>query len=66
MGQGSENKTVFKLLVEVTLVIGEVSISFFILLLDTIRCIMFITLAKIPEHKESISPSNFYGQLPDY
>ena len=28
-----------------------------------IDCI-FIALAKIPEHKESISPSSFYGDLP--
>ena len=27
---------------------------------------MFITSAKVPEHEGSISPSSFYGQLPDY
>ena len=27
---------------------------------------MFIALAKIPESKRSISPSSFYGHLPDY
>ena len=27
---------------------------------------VLIALAKIPEHQESISPSSFYGQLPDY
>ena len=66
MGQGSKNETVFKLPVEMTLIIGQVSISFFMLLLDTIRCIMFITSAKIPKHEGSISPFNCYGQLADY
>ena len=27
---------------------------------------MIIASAKIPEHKGSISPSSFYGHLPDY
>ena len=27
---------------------------------------LFIALAKIPEREESISPSNFYGEQPDY
>ena len=66
MGQGSKNETVFKLPVEMTLIIGRVSISFFILLLDTIRCIIFITSAKIPKHEGSTSPFNFYGQFPDF
>ena len=30
-----------------------------------IQC-MFIAPAKIPECEGSISPSNFYGQLPEY
>ena len=28
--------------------------------------LIFIASAKIPERKGSISPSSFYGQLPDY
>ena len=27
---------------------------------------MFIVSAKIPERERSISPTSFYGQLPDY
>ena len=41
-------------------------ISFFILRSVLIRCIVFIASAKIPERAASISPSNLYGQLPDY
>ena len=31
-----------------------------------IRCIAFIASAKTPTRNGSISPSRFYGQLPDY
>ena len=31
-----------------------------------IRCIVFIASGKIPEREGSISPSSFYGELPDY
>ena len=31
-----------------------------------VRIFMFIASAKIPEREESISPSSFHGQLPDY
>ena len=38
--------------------------------IDCVSCrevnAMLITLAKIPESEGSISPSNFYWQLPDY
>ena len=30
------------------------------------KMVLFITLAKILEREGSISPSSFYGQLPDY
>ena len=30
------------------------------------KIVLFIGSAKIPEHKGSISPSSFYGQLPNY
>ena len=31
-----------------------------------VRIFVFIVLTKIPEREGSISPSSFYGQLPDY
>ena len=31
-----------------------------------VRIFVFITSAKLPEPEGSISPSSFYGQLPDY
>ena len=31
-----------------------------------VRIFAFIASARIPESEESISPSSFYGQLPDY
>ena len=37
---------------------------FYFLILITY--IVFIVSAEIPEHEGSISPSSFYGQLPDY
>ena len=30
------------------------------------KIVLFIASAKIPEREGSISPSSFYGQLPDY
>ena len=30
------------------------------------KIVLFIGSAKIPEREGSISPSSFYGQLPDY
>ena len=30
------------------------------------KSVLFIASAKIPEREGSISPSSFYGQLPDY
>ena len=59
----------FKLAVEITLVIGRISTqcipsSFYCLIL--IRCIVFIASAKISEREGSISPSSFYGQLADF
>ena len=58
MGQQSKNKTVFKLPVEITFLYYTVYLL--------LRCIVFIALGKIPERERSISPSNFYGQLPNY
>ena len=69
MGQGSKNKTIFKLPIEITLVIKWVSTYVFPSLFYfsmLIRCIVFIGSAKIPESKGSILPTRFYGQLPDY
>ena len=52
MGQGSKNKTVFKVPVEITLVIGEVVRNVFP---SSFYCsILIIALAKIPEHSGSI------------
>ena len=33
---------------------------------NAVRIFVFIASAKIPEREGSISPSSFYGQLPDY
>ena len=34
--------------------------------LNSGRMVVHIDSAKMPEHEGSISPSSFYGQLPDY
>ena len=68
MGQGSKNKTVFKLAIEIALV-GSVrnvfTFSFYCSML--IRCIIvFIASAKILEREGSISPSRFDWQFSNY
>ena len=30
------------------------------------KTVLFIASIKVPERERSISPSSFYGQLPDY
>ena len=59
----------FKLLVEVTLVIGRVVRNVFLspfYCSILIRCVVFIASDKIPEHEGSILSSSFYGQLTDH
>ena len=69
MDRRSKNKTLFNYLLQLSWLL-EGSIrnafpsSFYCSII--IRCIVFIALAKIREHKGCISPSNFYGQLPNY
>ena len=68
VGQGSKNKTVFKLTIEIALV-GSVrnvlASSFYCSIL--IRCIIVFTAsAKILEREASILPSRFYWQFPNY
>ena len=65
MGQGSKNKTVFKLPVEIMVVIGRVSIMYF-LLHSTVRywCIVFIDMGKILEHEEACHHPAFTGNCP--
>ena len=56
MGQGSKNKTVFKLPVEIIVVIGRVSIMYF-LLHSTVRywCIVFIDMGKILSTRKHVT-----------